>query len=50
MYYHSISAKIQILQKEEGIALHASGHGLQEVFFSPTELKVMQNSFINHTL
>uniref|UniRef100_A0A3P8VY26 Vitellogenin-2-like n=1 Tax=Cynoglossus semilaevis TaxID=244447 RepID=A0A3P8VY26_CYNSE len=38
--YHHPTAKIQILQKEEGIALHASGHGLQEVFFSPTELKV----------
>ncbi|XP_060934605.1 vitellogenin-2-like [Limanda limanda] len=38
--YQHPEGKIQIRQKDEGIALHAPNHGLQEVFLNMNALKV----------
>nr|SOX60631.1 vitellogenin Ab [Solea senegalensis] len=38
--YHHPEGKLQILQREDGITLHAPSLGLQEVFFSLNILKV----------
>uniref|UniRef100_A0A3Q3GPF5 Vitellogenin-like n=1 Tax=Labrus bergylta TaxID=56723 RepID=A0A3Q3GPF5_9LABR len=40
MPYQHPEGKIQIIQKDQGIALHASSHGLQEVYFDPSTWKV----------
>ena len=51
MYLYShlfvfISGNIQIRQKDEGIALHAPNHGLQEVSLNANALKVREVNWI----